>query len=176
MVTGVELQGEVRHSRRSQQRRRDLSDIMWELGWWECSRVWSMATWGITCWRFWIEGRRYLSEAHGLILRVVGSLGMLDLTWTTCGSSGVDGSSSVYLVDVKPGSGVYWGPVYSGIYANKARCEWLSSEKRLAWYGWGTWIVVHRWKSLVAGWAWLFDDQDCTCGWKNGFSVKVSFL
>ena len=56
-------------------------------------------------------------------IRVVGSVGMLDLTCMTCGSSGTDGSSSASLVDVMPGSGVYWGPVYSGIYANKARCE-----------------------------------------------------
>ena len=32
-------------------------------------------------------------------------------------------SSSGKFVDVMPGSGVHWGPVYSGIYANKARCE-----------------------------------------------------
>jgi len=48
---------------------------------------------------------------------------MLDLTCMTCGSSGTDGSSSASLVDVMPGSGVYWGPVYSGIFGNKSRYE-----------------------------------------------------
>jgi len=49
----------------------------------------------------------------------------------TCWSSGGDGSSSASLVDVMPGSGVYWGPVYSGNFSNISRYECLSSEKRL---------------------------------------------
>ena len=38
------------------------------------------------------------------------------------------GSSNANLVDLMPGSGVYWGSVYSGIFSNKSRYEWLSSE------------------------------------------------
>jgi len=64
-----------------------------------------------------------LIRASGGHLKVFGIKCMLDLTSMTCWSSGTDGSSSASLVDVMPGSGVYWGPVYSGIYANKARCE-----------------------------------------------------
>ena len=126
--------------------------------------------------RLWSEGGTSSKESIPVKFGLRRITGMSDLTCITCGSSGMVGSSNTNLVDLMPGSGVYWGPVYSGIYANKARCEWLSSEKRLAWYGWGTWIVVHRWKSLVAGWAWLFVDQHCSWGWENGFSAKVSFL
>jgi len=117
-----------------------------------------------------------LIRASGGQLKVFGIKCMLDLTWTTCGSSGMVGSSNANLVDVPPGSGVYWEPVHSGIFGNKSRYDWLFSKKRLTWYGWGARIVANGWKSLVAGWAWLFVDQDCTCGWKNGFSAKVSFL
>ena len=56
-------------------------------------------------------------------IRVVGSLGMLDLTSMTCWNSSTDGSSSVCLVDVMPGSGVLWGPVHSGIFGNKSRYD-----------------------------------------------------
>jgi len=41
------------------------------------------------------------------------------------------GTSSASLVDLMPGSGVYWGPVYCGIFGNKSGYECLSSEKRL---------------------------------------------
>jgi len=117
-----------------------------------------------------------LIRASGGQLKVFGITCSLELTWTTCGSSGTDGTSSASLVDLMPGSGVYWGPVYSGIFSNISRYDCLFSEKRLTWYGWGAWIVVHRWKSLVTRWAWLFVDQHCTWGWKNGFTVKGSLL
>ena len=117
-----------------------------------------------------------LIRASGGQLKVFGIKCMLDLTWTTCGRSSTVGSSSARLVDLMPGSGVYWGPVYSGIFSNISRYDCLFSEKRLTWYGWGAWIVVHRWKSLVTRWAWLFVDQHCTWGWKNGFTVKGSLL
>ena len=45
-------------------------------------------------------------------IRVVGSVGMLDLTCMTCGSSGTDGSSSASLVDVMPGS-VFIGDLFT---------------------------------------------------------------
>ena len=48
---------------------------------------------------------------------------MSDLTCITCGSSGMVGSSSDSLVDLMPGSGVYWGPVHSGIFGNNSRYD-----------------------------------------------------
>ena len=33
------------------------------------------------------------------------------------------GSSNANLVDLMPGSGVYWGPIYRVIYGNKSRYE-----------------------------------------------------
>jgi len=35
-------------------------DVMWELDWWECSGVRSIATWSVMGGKFWMEGRRYL--------------------------------------------------------------------------------------------------------------------
>ena len=64
-----------------------------------------------------------LIRASGGQLKAFGIKCMLDLTWKTCWSSGMISSSSGKFVDVMPGSGVYWGPVYSGIYANKSRFE-----------------------------------------------------
>ena len=48
---------------------------------------------------------------------------MSDLTCITCGSSGMVGSSNANLVDLMPGSGVNWRPIYCGIYGNKSRYE-----------------------------------------------------
>ena len=76
-------------------------------------------------------GRKVSNPSAWINIRVVGSLGISDLTLMTCWSSGGDGSSSASLVYVMPGSGVYWGPVYSGNFSNISRYECLSSEKRL---------------------------------------------
>ena len=100
-------------------------------------------------------GRKVKKRSARIHLRAVGSFGISDLTSMSCWSSGRIGSSSASLVDLVPGSGVYWGPVYSGIFVNKSRYECLSNEKRLTWYGWGTWIVAYRWKNLVTCCAYL---------------------
>ena len=68
-------------------------------------------------------GRKVSNPSAWINIRVVGSLGISDLTLMTCWSSGRVGTSSASLIVMMPGSGIYWGPVHSGIFGNKSRFE-----------------------------------------------------